>query len=207
MSQQPRTRRRLTPEARRATIVEAAFATFREAGFAAARMEDVARRAGVAKGTVYLYFADKQALFEAVVEAMILPRVAHLEALGQAADAPADVRLRRFIGFIYDELVDTDRREVVRMVIAESARVPAIAAFYHREVIARARAALTALVAQGIAEGTFADGAVARRPEILIGPAMMAVIWRLVFEDVEPLDREAFLAAHLDLILNGLRVR
>ncbi len=204
MAKPPVKRRRPAPEDRRAAIVEAAFAVFRDSGFTAARMEDVARRAGVAKGTVYLYFTDKQALFEAVIGAMILPRVDHVEAVVQAAAVPAEERLRGLIRFVYDQLVDSERREVVRMVIAESARFPAIAAFYHREVIVRARAALTALVAQGIAEGTFADGPVARQPIILIGPALMAMTWRLVFEPIEALDRAAFLEAHEALILHGL---
>lgn len=203
----PRRRRRLSPEERRAAIVEAAFTVFRTEGFAAARMEDVARRAGVAKGTVYLYFADKQALFEAMVEAVILPQIARLESLSRTADGAADERLRQLIGFLYDELVDTERREIVRMVIAESARAPAVAAFYHREVISRAKAALTALVHEGIAQGVFRDGPAAERPEAILGPAMMALVWRMVFEDTAPLDRDSFLAAHVDLVLNGLRRR
>lgn len=203
----PRRRRRLSPEERRAAIVEAAFTVFRTEGFAAARMEDVARRAGVAKGTVYLYFADKQALFEAMVEAVILPQIARLESLSRTADGAADERLRQLIGFLYDELVDTERREIVRMVIAESARAPAVAAFYHREVISRAKAALTALVREGIAQGVFRDGPAAKRPEAILGPAMMALVWRMVFEDTAPLDRDSFLAAHVDLVLNGLRRR
>jgi AcrR family transcriptional regulator len=203
-SPRPAGRRRRAPEDRRQDIVQAAFALFREAGYAATRMEDVARRAGVAKGTVYLYFTDKPALFEAVVEAVILPMVERLHSLGRTAGGPPADRLRRLLEVAYDELVDTDRREIVRMVIAESGRSPAIAAFYHRAVVSRAKAALSAVVAEGIAEGTFADGPLARRPEVIIGPVLMAVIWRLVFEETEPLDRDSFLAAHLDMVVNGL---
>lgn len=199
----PRRRRK---EARPAEIVAAALATFAEHGFAAARLEDVAARAGVSKGTIYLYFETKEALFEAVIRDAFGPLLDGIGAAGHAPDATSEDLLRGFLRTAYRELVETERRQIVRLIVAEAARIPELVDFYHREVIVRGKALLADLLARGVARSEFRAAPVAEAPEILVAPVILAAIWRMTFEPLAPLDLERFIGAHLDLVLAGLRV-
>ncbi|ACL63085.1 TetR/AcrR family transcriptional regulator [Methylobacterium nodulans] len=197
--------RRRRKEARPAEITAAALSVFAEKGFAASRLEDVAERAGASKGTIYLYFDTKEALFEAVVHEAFAPL---LDRVGKAKRDPrarSEDLLRLVIETIYRDLVGTDRRQILRMMIAEGTRFPHLVEFYHREAVSRGKALLGEIISQGIARGEFVDGPAARCPEVVIGPAIMAGVWKLVFERIERLDLDRFIAAHLDLVLNGLR--
>lgn len=200
----PRRRRK---EERPGEIAAAALSVFAEKGFAAARIDDVAARAGTSKGTVYLYFDTKEALFEAVV------REAFLSVLDRAAVAARDPAatcadlLRELMATIYRELVNTERREILRLLIAEAPRFPKLVEFYHREAIGRGKAILRSIVVRGVSTGEFAGGPVAEHPELIIGPAIMTAIWKLVFDPYEPIDAEKAMAAHVDLVLNGLLAR
>lgn len=198
----PRRRRK---EARPAELVQAGFQVFARHGFAATRLEDVARQAGVAKGTIYLYFDTKEALFEAVIRQTISPLLDRVEALGQVPGGRMEDLLRLLIGTVYRELVGTERRQIMRMLIAESGRFPHLASFYYRETLARGRSILERVVAQGVASGEFRAGPATRCPEVVLGPAIMAAVWKMVFEAEAPLDLDAFMEAHIDLALNGLK--
>jgi len=198
----PRRRRK---EARPPEIVRAALEEFAEKGFAAAKLDDVARRARISKGTIYLYFADKEALFDAVVRETLGPVLDRVEGLGQNPPGRVEDLLRHLIATVYREVVATERRQIIRMMVAESGRFPHLAEFYHREMVSRGKALLRAVVAHGVATGEFRDGPAARHPEVLLGPAIMAALWKMLFDRLEPLDLEGFMAAHLDVILNGLR--
>jgi len=198
----PRTRRK---EARPAEIVEAALAEFAEMGFAAATLEAVARRAGVAKGTIYLYFETKDALFEAVVRAKVLPRLAEAGDLIDRFDGPSDQLLAMVIGKIYHEVIDTELRSIMRLLIAEGARFPNLTAFYDREILARGRDVIRSVILRGVERGEFRPSAATDMPEVVMGPAILAAVWRMIFEAHRPLDLERFLKAHIDLALNGLR--
>lgn len=200
-----RPRRRRRKAARPSEIVAAALSEFAEKGFAASRLEDVAARAGISKGTIYLYFETKEALFEAVVREMISPVLDHIEMAQAGADVPSEQILRLVIETIYRRLVDTERRQLIRMLLAESPRFPHLVAFYHREAVSRGRKLLRAIVDRGVARGEFRDGPATRCPEAILGPAIMLAVWKLLFEPYDPLDLDAFMAAHLDLVLNGLR--
>ncbi|MBV9076124.1 MAG: TetR/AcrR family transcriptional regulator [Methylobacteriaceae bacterium] len=199
--------RRRRKDARPSEIAAAALAVFAEKGFAAARLEDVAARAGVAKGTVYLYFSTKEALFEAVVRDAFRPL---LDGVGRArmdtSTSCAD-QLRGVLTIVYRELVATERRQIMRLLIAEAERFPDLVSFYHREIVSRGRGLLAAILADGVARGEFRDGPAVRQPEVVIGPAIMAAVWKLVFEPVEPLDLDRYAAAHLDLVMAGLSAR
>lgn len=197
--------RRRRKEARPSEIAEAARAVFAEKGFAAARIEDVATRAGISKGTLYLYFDTKEALFEAVVREVIGPIVASADMLSRDENAKTEDLLRALIGIFYRELVGTERREIMRLLIAEAGRFPQLVEVYHREVIGRGKVVLGAIVARGVARGEFRDGPATRNPEIVLAPAIMAAIWKMVFDTIDPLDLEQFAAAHVDLVLAGLR--
>jgi AcrR family transcriptional regulator len=184
---------------RRAAIVEAAFDEFVARGFTATRIDDIAKRAGVAKGTIYLHFKDKESMFEELVRTAIVPLVTRLAAppapggtVREAVERLADTFIR--------EVASTRRGDIIRLIVSEGPRFPAIADFYYREVISRGMAGIRALIELGIARGEIRDTELARFPQIMIAPAIVSVIWKSLFERHSPLDAHEMLRVHLDLI-------
>jgi AcrR family transcriptional regulator len=184
---------------RRAAIVEAAFDEFIARGFAATRLDDVAKRAGVAKGTIYLHFKDKEALFEELVRTAIVPLIGRLTPPTPPAGSIREV-LEHFVLTFIKEVATTRRGDIVRLIVAEGPRFPAIADFYYREVVSRGLSAMRGLIRLAIARGEIRQKALANFPQIVVAPAMLAVIWEGLFERHAPLDTIAMLRVHLDLI-------
>lgn len=197
----PRRRRK---EARPGEILEAGFAEFAARGFAATRLDDVARRAGIAKGTIYRYFDDKEALFIAVVRSRVMPAFDDAGAFVDGFRGTTRDLLGLVIRRLYARIVDGDMRVLMRIVIAEAANFPVLVDLYHRETVSRGRALVARIVARGLQRGEVRPGPAAELPVVLMAPAMMAVIWKLTFDTVDPIPTEAFLAAHLDLIFDGI---
>lgn len=208
MDRQVDTRRRRAPalpaEERMEEILRAAAEVFTEKGFASARIEDVAQRAGIAKGTVYLHFASKEALFKALVETVVAPSVGHMEELMRDDEIPSAELLRRVLGVVRGEILGTERRRVVRLVVTEGHRFPDIARLYHDKVIRRAMGLLRRIVERGIVRGEFAHDELLRFPQLFAAPLLVAVVWHELFEPRESLDADAMLDAHLGLMLRGL---
>ena len=121
---------------RRAAILAAALEEFAARGFAATRLDDVARRAGVAKGTIYLHFRDKESLFQELVRAMLSPLVGTIEAAA-LRDLPIRAVVEMIVDLFVNEIYGTRRKDVIRLIIAEGSRFPKLAEVYYREVIAR----------------------------------------------------------------------
>jgi AcrR family transcriptional regulator len=186
--------------ARREGILAAALDEFSARGFAAARLEDVARRAGVAKGTIYLHFASKEALFQELVRTMLGPLVATLDQL-RAADLPTRTAIERFAELFVAGIYETRRRDVVHLVISEGARFPKLAEFYYREVVQRGMAAMRALLERAIARGEIGYTGLARFPQLVVAPGLLAIIWRGLFDRFAPLDAAAMMRAHIDILL------
>lgn len=193
--------------ARMNDILTAALEEFFQQGFAAARLDSIAERAGIGKGTIYLYFDSKEALFEAAVSSVILPVFEKAERFQASAGMSASDMLRMLLTTFYREIIATDRRRLLRLFIAEGPRFPRLLEFYHREVIQRGVGAIRGLIALGIARGEFRASSAMDYPQVIIGPAIIGAIWKLLFEEHEPLDLEGLCNAHLDVILNGLLVR
>jgi AcrR family transcriptional regulator len=184
---------------RREAIVAAAFDEFIARGFAATRLDDVAKRAGVAKGTIYLHFKDKEALFEELVRTAIVPLITRLAPPAQPVGSVREA-LEHFAFTFIREVATTRRGDLVRLIVAEGPRFPAIADFYYREVVSRGLAAMRGLIELGVARGEIRNPALANYPQIVVAPAMIAVIWKSLFERHAPLDAMAMLRVHLDLI-------
>ena len=184
--------------ARREAILAAALDEFSLRGFEAARLEDVAKRAGVAKGTIYLYFRDKQSLFQELVRTMLTPLVGTIEGLS-AADVPLSALADTLVELFVREVYETRRKDVIRLIIAEGRRFPKIAEFYYREVLSRIIAAVRALLARAVARGE-APAALVDFPQIIAAPGLVAIIWSGLFERFEPLDVRAMMQAHVDLL-------
>jgi len=184
---------------RRETILAAALEEFSACGFAATRLDDIAKRAGVAKGTIYLYFRDKESLFQELVRAMLSPLVARLEA-APMADLPARAIAEAIADLFVREIFGTRRQDVIRLIIAEGARFPKLAEFYYHEVIERVVAAVRAVLKRAIARGELPSDALARFPQLLVAPALVALVWNGLFNRFAPLDVRELMRAHIELL-------
>ena len=199
----PSPRRREQKQHRQEEILKAAFDVFAANGFEAARIDDVARQAGVAKGTIYLYFPDKEHLFRAVVRSL-LPR--RFDAVAGAFQGTAEQLLRELLSRMYSQVVKNEKvRSIVRLLIAEGGRFPQLAEIYHREIIAPGMKAVRQAVPQGIASGEFRKTAAVEFPQLLAAPAILAIAWRLLHGERHRLDLDAYSKAHLEFILGSLR--
>jgi AcrR family transcriptional regulator len=197
-------RRERTAE-RREAILAAALDEFSQAGFAATRLDDVARRAGVAKGTIYLHFRDKEALFQELLRSMLAPIVGRIEALGAVEHSTATLG-DRIVDLFMREIYETRRQDVIRLILTEGRRFPHLAEFYYREVLSHVLAAMRTLLARAVARGEAAPGLV-DFPQLVAAPALIAVVWGGLFERFEPLDVRAMLRAHVDLLFGPGRTK
>ena len=190
---------------RRGAIIEAAMDEFIARGFAATRLDDIASRAGVAKGTIYLHFKDKEALFEDLIRTAIVPLVNQLGAGPPPVGASVRDMIEGFARTFIQEVTTTRRGDIVRLIVAEGPRFPEIADFYYREVVSKGLAGMRAAISLGIARGEIKHKDLAEFPQILIAPAMVAVIWQSLFSRHAPLDALEMFRVHLDLIFGERR--
>lgn len=196
----PARNRKAEPAARREAILDAALTVFAESGFEAARLDDVAAKAGVAKGTLYLYFKDKEALFEEVVRGAASPIVERLGALAAAPELSMARMLEAMFELFEKEVLGTKRKLIIRLILAEGPRFPRIAEFYYRDVVGRILP-MVAKIAQRAAErGELPNDAIARYPQLVAAPLLLAVIWDALFARIKPLDVADFLRAHRDVL-------
>jgi len=187
---------------RRAAIVAAALDEFIARGFTATRLDDVAKRAGVAKGTIYLHFKDKETLFEELVRTAIVPVVDRMTTPPPIGGSVREA-LEAFAKTFLREVVATRRADIIRLIVAEGPRFPAIADFYYREVISRGLAAIRGLIEIAIARGEIRLAELKNFPQIVVAPAIVAIVWKSLFERHAPLDANEMLRVHLDLIFGA----
>ncbi|HEY2033632.1 MAG TPA: TetR/AcrR family transcriptional regulator [Rhizomicrobium sp.] len=200
----PRWRRR--KKARPQEILDAALACFAEKGFAAARMDDIAERAGVTKGTIYLYFENKEAVFKALVRESIGVRVTEVLEQVRVSEAPARDILRMMISNVGNIMRTSELVVLPKIILAEAGNFPELARFYREEIIDRGLGAMSGVIARGIARGEFRPVTPEFAARLLIAPVLMVAIWRTTFAqfDTVPFDNEGFLDTHLDILLRGL---
>ena len=201
------TKQRRAPTERPQEILDAALALFVKKGFAATRLDDVAERAGLSKAAIYLYFADKTALFQGVVRQAIASNIMTVEAMVAAHRGPVAPLLPGILDFMASRIEETPMAAVAKLVIAESRAFPEIGRFYLKEVIGRGIPMMEGLIARGIAQGEFRKVDPGLTVRTMVGPMLLAVIWRTVFEPIgaEPLDVRALARHHADLMLHALR--
>lgn len=208
MTDNPPPARSRRKQARPGELLAAALDCFAERGFAATRMEEIARRAGVAKGTFYLYFPSKEAVFEALVRENILPRLEAMEAAGHMPGLGAAERLRAILAGVCLLVGNPRLVAIPKLVMAEAGNFPDMARFYRKEVIERGLRLLGGILRDGIAAGEFrpmADPEITAR--LFMAPVLLAAIWRSSFAAVEeqPLSIETLLSTHADLFLLSIR--
>ncbi len=192
---------RRAPQERHEAILKAALDVFSEHGFAAARLDDIASRAGVAKGTLYLYFPDKETLFEQMLQSVAAPALAQLARLAEAEDVPPAAAIAALLTFFETEVIGTPREKVIRLIISEGARFPRLAKFHYDTVISKGLAAVRKIVARE-KHRNFNAEALSRFPQLIFAPLLLSIVWRSTFSQLEPLDVSALIAAHKDILLH-----
>lgn len=202
----PRFHRR--PAARPDELVAAALAVFGERGFRATTLEEVAARAGVSKGTVYLYFASKDDLFRAVVEAKVVTLLVSAEAMARTHAGSASELLVKVVHRMWDAMSRPDMVCMGRLVQAELTQFPEVRRFYFEQVIQRHRRLLRSIAARGVASGEFRREATVMVPRMVPSLVMQLNQTRFLFGD---LDRgapspAALYQAMLTLVLHGIGV-
>ena len=190
---------------RPAEILDAAFEEFVQNGYAATRLEDVAKRAGVTKGTIYFYFDTKERVFEDMIRQRSSPMFTEFGHLAGTLEGRYADRLRALLVFMYRRIAE-DRvcREIFRFLIAEGRRFPELVDRHDAEFVQPFIGQLRALLNAGIAAGEFRASPALQFTEIIISPALLLNIWWLLFDTRKQVDISAFIDAHLDLLLNGL---
>lgn len=186
-------------------ILNAALAEFSDKGFDATRLDDVARNAGISKGTIYLYFDSKEALFEGVIRRWIVPRVAAVESLLETHEGSVEDLLRAQVRTIYREMAGSNLRQILRLMIAEGPRFPHLVDFYFNTVIKRGLGVLGRTITLGVERGEFRETALPDYPQAVMAPAMIAAIWKLLFDAHHELDIDALYETHFDILMNGLK--
>ena len=200
----PETRRRRKAE-RPQEILEAAFAEFSRNGYAMTTLDQIAERAGVTKGTIYVYFENKEHLFISMVREITKATLDTVQDMFESHEGSTADLLRAQFSFIYQHIVeDRRRREVVRMLIAEAPRFPALADRYHEEILRPCLDMLRQAIQRGIDRGEIRNSAIIDCPQVVIAPIALVDLWMMMFDDRQPLDLKAYFDAHLDLVLNGL---
>jgi AcrR family transcriptional regulator len=202
---EPKFRRR--PADRPAEILAAALEVFAERGFHSARLEEVAKRAGVSKGALYLYFETKADLFRAVVSDAISPNIERVKAMATGA-VGFEQAARTGIGMLARTVV-TDRRitGVVKLVIAESRNHPELATIWHETVVEPGIQMMSGLIVEAQKRGEIRPGDPRLYAFSLMGPMVLSMVWRETFEPIgaAPVDVVKLADQHLDTILRGMR--
>ena len=200
----PETRRRRKAE-RPQEILEAAFTEFSRNGYASTALDQIAERAGVTKGTIYVYFENKEHLFISMVRDVMQAKLDAVHEMVESHTGSTADLLRAQFSFMYQHIVeDTRRREVVRMLIAEAPRFPELADRYHQEILSPCLDMLRQTIQRGIDCGEIKNSSIIDNPQVIIAPIALVDLWIMMFDDRQPLDLKTYFDAHLDLVLNGL---
>src|ERR1700691_357081 len=195
----PETRRRRKAE-RPQEILEAAFTEFSRNGYATTTLDRIAERAGVTKGTIYVYFASKEHLFISMVQEFTKAAHETVQQMYESHEGSTADLLRAQFSFIYQHIVeDKRRREVVRMLIAEAPRFPELADRYHEEILRPCLDMLRQAIRRGMDRGELRNGAIIDCPQVIIAPIALVDLWLIMYDTRQPLDLKAYFNAHLDL--------
>ena len=203
---EPRTDTRRRRKAERPhEILEAAFAEFSRNGYAMTTLDQIAERAGVTKGTIYVYFENKEHLFITMVRELMKVTLDTLQEMVDSHQGSIADLLREQFSFIYRHIVeDKRRREMARLLIAEASRFPALTDRYQEEIHRPCMELLKETIQRGVDRGEIRRSAITECPLVIIAPIALVDTWMMMFEDRHPLDLKTYFDAHIDMMLNGL---
>lgn len=192
---------------RPAEITAAALAVFAENGYSAARVDDVAKRAGVSKGLLYLYFKTKEELFKAVIRSFVAPKVRELADIVDTSDLSAEAFIRGPFLTMIKTLPDSPVRVVVRLMFTEGHKHPDLVAFYWDNVVIHALEMMKKLIRRGVSEGQFRQTATDELPQLLVSPVIFSMVWNQVFHKQAKLNTDLLIETHIEAILNYLKIQ
>jgi len=200
----PRWRRRKA--SRPAEILDAAMATFVERGYAATRLEEIARSAGISKGTMYLYFKSKEALFRAVVERSMVPMVERGEEIALAHRGTSRDLLASILYTWWESLESSPASGLTKLMVAEAGNFPGPTRVFMTGVFERRRRLLARVIRRGVRDGEFRRVPPELAVRLAIAPILLASIWKHSFQERErePFDLRTFVRLHLDVFLRGI---
>jgi AcrR family transcriptional regulator len=193
-------------DARVPEILDAALACFAEKGFAGTRMDDVAARAGISKGTIYLYFESKEAVFKALARQSIGAQLEGVQSYLNAFEGSSADLLRFVITTIGGFASTSDRVVLAKVLLAEAGNFPELAEFWRREIVDQGIAIFETIVKRGVARGEFRAIPPAHAARLCIAPVLLLILWRTIFAqfDAVPYDYQGLVSVHLDTLLRGL---
>lgn len=196
-------------DARPGELLDAALELFVDKGYAATRLEDVAARAGVSKGTLYLYYANKEELLKAVVRTNLVPLIDAFAGEIRASKAPGADQLRLFFRSWWSTIGATRLAGIAKLVVGESGNFPELARFFQIEIIRPVMSLLASIVRRGIAHGEFREVDLEASVPLWMSPFVLRAIWSHSIAPCCPADFdvpvERFLDAHLQSVLCALR--
>jgi len=202
----PRTgKRELQKEARRIAIIDAALDAFTQQGFTATKLDDVAERAGIGKGTIYLYFDSKENLFEEVVRQTLFPLRDAAEVYVANFTGSVSDLLSSHLSNFYAAMNNPRIPPLMAMICSEALRFPAIAAFFYEEIISKSYQMLRGIIQKGIETGEFRADADQLYLQLLTAPVLISVNWNLQFRQQAPIVIEDYSRMHIDFVLRALR--
>jgi AcrR family transcriptional regulator len=196
-------------EERPAELMAAALDLFVERGYAATRLDDVAARAGVSKGTLYLYFSSKEELFKAVIRSGIVPLIEQGERLHEEHQGSAGELLRKIVFAWWQSVGSSKLGGIPKLMFSECRNFPEIGQFYFEEVISRSYRLIESVMESGMTSGEFRRMDANYATRLVVAPIVLLLLWRYSFDFCESksVDAESYLEQHLDVFISGLVAR
>jgi AcrR family transcriptional regulator len=189
-------------------ILDAAFEEFVKTGYSATRLEDVAKRAGVTKGTIYFYFETKERVFQEMMRHKSQELLPDLERLAAKSVGSHAQRLRALVTFFLGRIAeDRAGRETLRLLIAEGSRFPDMVDQYHDEFMQPVIDHFKRVITAGVTAGEFRAASATSFTEVAVSPAMLLSIWLMLFGSRRALDIKSFTEASMDLMMKGIEER
>lgn len=200
----PKPRYRRRKEQRPLQITEAAFDVFAEKGYAAARVQEVADRAGVSKGLMYLYFKTKEELFKAVIKSVVVRRVDALSDVVNSTTLSSEEFLRGPFAEFMKKIPGSPVAVVIRLLISEGSRHPDIVDYYWKNVVSKGMATITGFIDRGVSRGEFRKTALSDTPQLVLAPMVVATLWNMLFSR-QPVDAARLVDTQIDMLLDYMR--
>ena len=202
----PRARSDEAKEERRKLLLAAALGEFYEKGVTAARMDDIAARAGVSKGTIYLYFPSKDDLFQALIESLALPNLAKVEAVANSALSIMQA-INGFAALVPHMIRGTDLPRLMKIIIGESQSYPEVINRYRTEVLERILGIFSGVLSAAKERGEIEIGSPELTAKLIVAPVLLSGLWVAVFEsgDESSLDIEGLLQSHAQFLMKAMK--
>ncbi|WP_174803830.1 TetR/AcrR family transcriptional regulator [Martelella limonii] len=194
----PPKRKAMPPQERRRVILDAALSVFSERGFASARIEDIARRAGIGKGTVYLYFQDKESLFAGLVNTDLGPVITQARNLIALSDLPSRTLVASLFAIVEQDILNSPKRDLLRLMITELSAFPAVTEQYYRDLVEPGIALIRSILERAESRGELRSRTVLDVPQFVMAPVVMSVLWNILFSKFGPFKLDAAFAFFLE---------